>query len=404
MKFSVRVSPLMEKWNSPLGSIEDRLIRVPGILREEFGLSPGLFLCLKDKSGNSVPLQVSIAYRKDLEEDDKCVYVSQDTYNLLGVEKISGIKPADDILIGCDPEFFLIDGNTGVRISASHFFPHYGDVGSDCGLAELRPRPSLKESELSSNIYELMKKAFHHLNDRGLFRKRIINMIAASHWDEAAAGYHVHFGLPQFLLRGSPQTHIFLAYMVNILDYYVGIPAILPEGSEDFRRRSARYSRYGKPGDYRADDAMTLEYRVPGGHLLRHPILSSGVLAISIVVMKDMLSRLRVYTDNFTKPSPFKCYDDLRFLYPSLPNRQIVYDCIVSENTRNALIQAGTILKDISSMIGYKENESAIIRYFEYVLSYMYKNEKFSESIETNWRLAQNEKQPREMAVLQPSS
>jgi len=228
-------------------------------------------------------------------------------------------------------------------------------------------------------------------------------MIAASHWKEAAAGYHVHFGLPQFLLRASPETHIFLAYMVNILDYYVGIPAIMPEGSEDFRRRSPRFSRYGKPGDHRAD-LMTLEYRVPGGHLLRHPILSSGILAISIVVMKDMLSRLRVYTNGFTKPSPFKCYTDLRFLYPSLPSRQEVYDCIVSETTGKALTHIDTILKDISSMIGYKENEDAIIRYFDYVLAYMSKNKKFSESIEINWRLAENEKQPRKMAILQSSS
>jgi len=403
MKFSVRVSPLMGKWNSPLGSIEDRLIRIPGALREEFGLSPGLFLCLNTKSGDPIPLQVSIAYKKDAEEDDKCVYVSKDTHSLLGVEKISGIKPADDILIGCDPEFFLIDEVASCRISASHFFPHYGDVGSDCGLAELRPRPSLKEPELSMNIDGLMRKAFNHLHNRALFRKRNIHMTAHSHWNEAAAGYHVHFGLPQFLLRASPETHIFLAYMVSVLDYYVGISAIMPEGSEDFRRRSPRFSRYGKPGDHRYD-LMTLEYRVPGGHLLRHPILSSGILAISIVVMKDMLSRLRVYTNGFTKPSPFKCYEDLRFLYPSLPNRQEVYDCIVSETTGKAMSHIDTILRDISSMIGYKENEDAIIRYFDYVLAYMSKNEKFSESIETNWRLAENEKQPRKMAVLQSPS
>lgn len=402
MKLSIRVSPLMERWNSPLGSIEDRLIRIPGALREEFGLSPGLFLCLNTKSGNPLSLQVSIAYKKDTEEDDTCVYVSQDTYDLLDVEKMGRIRPADDILIGCDPEFFLIDKATGFNISASHFFPYYGDVGSDGGLAELRPRPSLKEAELSENIYGLMRKAFSHINGRALFKKREVHMIAASHLNGAAAGYHVHFGLPQFMLRSTPEMDSLLAYMVNILDYYVGISAVLPEGAEDYKRRSPRFSRYGKPGDHRRD-LMTLEYRVPGGHLLRHPVLSSGILAISVVVIKDMLSRLKAYTNGFTKLPPFKRYEDLNILYPNLPCRAHVYSCITSENIEEALRQTDTILKDLSSMIGYKENEAAIIKYFEYVLAYTSKVERFSESIEINWRLMENEKQQRKMAFLQPS-
>lgn len=403
MKFSVRVSPLMERWSSPLGSIEDRLIRIPNKLREEFGLSPGLFLCLKDRNGNKISLQVSTSYKKDSEKDDKSVYVSSSTYNLLGVEKISSVKPADDILIGCDPEFFLVDVNSGSNVSASHFFTHYGEVGSDCGLAELRPRPSLKESGLSSNIRDLLNRAYTHLHTRTLFRKRDIRMVAASYWNNAAAGYHVHFGLPQFLLRANPETHSFLAYIVNVLDYYVGIPAILPEGTEDFKRRSPRFGRYGQPGDHRYD-ITTLEYRVPGGHLLRHETLSSGILAISIVMMKDMLSRLNVYTNGFTKPSPFKSYSDLNFLYPNIPPRQEVCNCIVSESSGRALKHVDNIVKDISSMIGYKENEEPIIKYFDYVLSYLRGTEKFSENMETNWRLVENEKQPREMAVLQSSS
>jgi len=403
MKFSVRVSPLMEKWSSPLGSIEDRLIRIPSTLREEFGLSPGLFLCLKDKSGSPLSLQVSTSYRKDAEDNDKCVYVNSSTYNLLGVEKIGRMQPADDILVGCDPEFFLVDIKSKCNVSASHFFPHYGEVGSDCGLAELRPRPSLKGSELSSNIRELLKRAHAHLHGRALFNKRDVRMIAASYWNNAAAGYHIHFGLPQFLLRMTAETNSFLAYIVSILDYYVGIPAILPEGSEDFKRRSPRFGRYGQPGDHRYT-LMTLEYRVPGGHLLRHPVLSSGILAIGIVVIKDILSRLNMYTDGFTKRSPFKGYSDLNFLYPNLPPRQEVCNCIVSEDVGIALKQMYNILKDLSSMIGYKDNEDDIITYFDYVLAYLHKVEKFSEDMEVNWRLVENEKQPREMAVLQSSS
>lgn len=400
MKFKVKVSPLMERWSSPLGSIEDRLIRIPGGLRKELGLLPGVFLCLNSKSGNPISLQVSTAYKKDIEESEEHIFVSRDTYNLLGLEKVEGIKPANDILIGCDPEFFLVDKGTGTNISASHFFPHYGDVGSDCGLAELRPRPGLKEADVSKNIYDLMRKAYFRIYDRALFKNKDIYMVAASHLNNAAAGYHIHFGLPQFLLRASPETIRLISFMVNVLDYYVGIPAIMPEGSEDCKRRSKRFSRYGKPGDFRADDMMTLEYRVPGGHLLRHPILSSGLLAISIVVMKDMLSRLRIYTNEFTDLDPFRDYEDLKFLYPRLPSRLDVYNCIVSEDILPALNKINNILKDLSMMVGYEENKSSIIRYFDYILAYVAKGKRLSESIEINWRLIENEKQQRKMAIL----
>ena len=77
-----------------------------------------------------------------------------------------------------------------------------------------------------------------------------------------------------------------------------------------------------------------------------------------------------------------------------------MYNCIVSEDISIALSYIDVILKDISMMVGYKENKVAIIKYFEYILDYISKGEKFSESIEINWRLMEDEKQQRKMAVL----
>jgi len=189
--------------------------------------------------------------------------------------------------------------------------------------------------------------------------------------------------------------------VVDILDYYVGIPAVLPEGNEDFYRRSRRFSSYGNPGDCRID-GMTLEYRVPGGHLLRHPILTSGILSIGIVVMKDILSRLQVYTDGFKKSVQFREYKDLRNLYPNLPDIADVRGSIVSEDISKPMMYIDTILHDISMMIGFKENQEQIINYFDYILNYTHKKVKFDENLELNWRLPRNEEQPRKMAVLQP--
>ena len=275
MNLKIKSSFRMSKDKSPLGNIEDRLIRIPKALREQLGINTGLFLRLKSKTGSIIPLQVTSAYADDVEVDPNYAYVSDITYAEISFDTIKRLDPADDILLGCDPEFFIVDRMSGHNISASHFFPFYGAVGSDAGLAELRPRPNTDVEDLTKNMEELMFQAHKHLANRILYRKRPIRMIAASMHDNAAAGFHIHFGLPNFLLNSNiPEVYNLLSKMVYVLDYYIGIPSILPEGEEDYRRRSQRFSQYGKAGDFRTDNKITMEYRVPGGHLLRHPILT----------------------------------------------------------------------------------------------------------------------------------
>jgi len=394
MNIKISISEPMSDYTSPLGSNEDRLIRIPLALRDALNIKTGSFLNLRSKDGNLIPLQIAVSYFNDAIAEENCGYVSKDTYSQLLIKRdytYSHIKPADNILIGSDPEFFLVDRATGGNISASHFFHHYGDVGSDCGLAELRPRPGFSEHELISNLSGLLNKAYKHLSNRTLFKNREVDMIAASMLNGAAAGFHVHFGLPTSLLTGTPQCHQVLRRMVNVLDYYVGIPSILPEGSEDFMRRSDRYSKYGKPGDYRSD-SLTLEYRVPGGHLLRHPILSRGLFAISIVVMKDILSRFKLYSNDYKDILKLRDYNNLLDMYPKLPGREEIYKSIVSNDTKKAIFYTISIMEDISKMVGYKERSGSITDYFEYILSYLEHNKKFSKYIKENWRL-ENEKQ-----------
>jgi len=389
MNIKISTSELMSDYTSPLGSNEDRLIRIPLALRKSSDIKTGSFLYLRSNNDGLIPLQVTVAYYNDTIKDSDCVYVSKDTHDKLLIKKEhidSYIKPADNILVGADPEFFLVDRETGGNISASHFFNHYGDVGSDCGLAELRPRPGFSEHELVSNLNELLNKAYKHLSNRTLFKDRKMDMIAASMLNGAAAGFHIHFGLPNMLLTGTDQSHQILRRMVDVLDYYVGIPSILPEGSDDFRRRSDRYSKYGKPGDYRSD-SLTLEYRVPGGHLLRHPILSKGLFGISIVVMNDILSRFKIYSNDYKDIFKLRDHSNLFDMYPKLPSRKDIHDSIVSNDTKRAVSHTVSIMEDISKMIGYKKRPESITNYFDYILAYLEHNEKFSENIKENWRL-----------------
>lgn len=393
MNLKIKISFQMSKDKSPLGNIEDRLIRIPKVLRERLGLKIGLFLRLKSKTGSAIPLQITHAYKGDTDVDGGSAYVSDMTYEEISFETISTIDPAEDILIGCDPEFFIVDGVSGRNISASHFFSHYGAVGSDAGLAELRPRPSMDVGELTKSMETLMFQAYKHLEGRMLYRKRPVHMVATSMRDNASAGFHVHFGLPDRLLDGSQEAYNILVKMVYILDYYVGIPSILPEGEEDYWRRSQRYSQYGKPGDFRADDRITLEYRVPGGHLLRHPILTAGLLALSATVMKDMLSRIKEYSNNFRNIDILKRYEELRDIYPNLPDRSIVYHTVTDECIGTALSYSDKILVDLQKMVGYSAHKQYILDYFSYVVGYFGHGQKYTDNIEHNWRLAHYEGQ-----------
>lgn len=401
MKIRVKVSKSMSSSSSPLGTIEDRLVRIPQVLREVLGFKIGHFLCLKSAKDTSVVLQIATAYYSDAIKDSECVYTSEDTIGKLETTKIATIEPADNILVGCDPEFFLIDKLSNTNISASHFFAHYGEVGSDCGLAELRPRPGLNEYEVTANLRDLLLRAYTHIENRTLYKNRAMEMVAASSFNKVSAGFHIHFGLSSELLLNQGLSHNLLQRIVDVLDYYVGIPSILPEGAEDYYRRSERYSQYGKAGDFRADH-VTLEYRVPGGHLLRHPLLTKGILGLNIVVMKDILSRLKVYSNGYKNMNVLKEYKDLHDLYPNLPDKKEVYDIIKAEDTNKAVPYLETIMNDVEKMIGFKERSRSILDYFGYSMSHIKGNEKFSRDLEINWRL-KNERQSEQVEFLQAS-
>ena len=392
MNLKIRPSFKMSKDKSPLGNIEDRLIRIPMALRTKFDLDTGLFLRLKSTNGELLPLQVSPAYADDVIIDSRCAYVSDTTYSEIGFDVIKRLNPADDILLGCDPEFFIVDTMSGHNISASHFFPFYGAVGSDAGLAELRPRPSTDVENLTKNMENLMFQAYKHLSNRMIYKKRPIRMLAASMHDNATAGFHIHFGLPNFLLNsGTPEIYNLLLKIVYILDYYIGITSIMPEGNEDYCRRSQRFSQYGKAGDFRTDNKVTMEYRVPGGHLLRHPILTLGLLALSRTVMKDILSRLKKLTNDFSNLKVLNKYNDIRDLYPNIPDRSHVYTAISSETIGKAVSYIDKIYDDFTKMISYSANETYITDYFNYVAKYLSRGKKFTDSIEYNWRLMSHE-------------
>lgn len=396
MKIRAKISKTMDLSASPLGSTEDRVIRIPVALRKELNIETGSFISLAGVNSDQLLLQVDYAYKKEVLEDDQCAYITTATHNALKIDKVNTIAHASDIMIGCDPEFFITDARTGFHISAGNFFTHQGEIGNDVGLGELRPRPNFTADGLVLELAHLIGRVAIHLNNRRWMQDTPIKLIAASFWNNSAAGFHMHFGLPRNMLGFRNEAVTIQKSIVRVLDYYVGVPSILPEGDTDWRRRARTLAvSYGKPGDYRIKP-NTLEYRVPGGHLLRHPILTAGLFSISLVVMKDVLSRMSAYTENFSvNVGELMKYETLKHIYPNLPTDFEVDDIVTSRSISNARKHAKTIFEDLTHMIGYNEssNRHNISEYFTYLTEFLVGKKQIDADMLSNWGIKQHARQ-----------
>jgi len=393
MNIPTKISKSM---NALPGKNEQRLIRMPLELRAFYQINIGQFLNLKSKDDKTVTLKVAPAYKGDLDTTELLACVNSKVFKALELSNMvqtPEIEIVEDITLGCDPEFFLID-DVGRLLYASTFFRRWGDVGHDGPMVEVRPLPSTKEEVVTDNIYALFKKARYIIDAQPpalSFNRYIagpdVRMLAASAYNREAAGFHLHFGLPKPLLGPHKYNRRLLAgQIVKALDFYVGIPSIILEGELDSFRRSYVNSRYGKPGEFILDN-RTLEYRVPGGYLLRHPVLTRGLLGLGAVVVEDVISRIKAITNNFKNLDEMVADEDIRTVYPNIPSTAEIYRSIVTKTTVFAERNMEIIVNDVRDMMGYGKRTKFIEEFFNCILT----KKNYNNLIEVNWRSYYNE-------------
>jgi hypothetical protein len=404
MKIPLKISETMTQKNKWFGSIERTLIRIPEKMRENLGFLQGDFIGIRDKSGKEISLQITNAYKEDAESDQMRAYVTEDVFLALDIKEDrldQEIELVAGITLGCDPEFFLIRKDTGEIVHAGKFFTKWADVGYDHDglLMEIRPMPSTSEVLLSHNIFNLLNKAKDTIDHSNLLFRHLIGLYGASSYGGMTAGFHLHYGLPKQLLRTDPKTRLITLQIIKVLDYYVGLPAIIPEGIEDSKRRTQPFVEYGKPGGYRID-SRTLEYRVPGGSLLRHPVLTRGLLGLGATVVEDVVSRIKNYTNNYENLELLVDERGLKEIYPHLLNIHDLFYAICSTDIRVALNQMSTIIDDVQSMISYENRKGSIEPFFNAILM----NQEFGREIDKNWRRFYYEEQQRQVGFFSTSA
>lgn len=393
----IKTSEVMDRTPGGFGN-ENTLIRVPQLLRTALNLDVGQDLSLTSIHGDPVVLTVFPAYKTDAVTDDEHCYVTSEIFSLINTAPPDlHAKPITTITLGCDPEFFLVDIQTKQLLRANAFFKKWGEVGHDGILAEIRPKPALKSRVLTNNIYTLIKETRRLLDINQMdydsnrimlygassFKTDLRQQFMGSNPVYATAGFHLHFGLPSRLLGMSPETGNITHKLANIMDYYVGIPSILLEQSDDYNRRSNTLVSYGKPGDYRLDH-RTFEYRVPGGSMLRHPILTEGLIALGSVVAADFVGKLKRATDNFNNISIDNITNIIHRglpLYTNLPSLSQLFSLICSPTADTARSFIDGIFNNLSKMDTFGENSEILNAFFSLI-----NNNKINNNIENNWR------------------
>jgi len=396
MRIELKVSEVM----CGLKHSERKFARVPEKYRRSLNVKVGEYLHLKTLSGETMSLVVKPAFRVDVMDDEMCVYMTQETFNSLDTsnEDVTELKAVDDITLGCDPECVIMEASTGKIIKAyeKDLGNKFTDVGYDGVLLEFRPMPSTSENVVTDNLCKLIIKARHMINTSHRIRDaNDVKLSARSYYDKTSVGFHIHFGLPKELINKQVPVIFAVNQIVKALDYYLAIPCVIIEG-EDNTRRTAINIPYGKPGEYRLE-YPTLEYRVLGGHILKHPVITKGVLALSATIIEDVVSRIKICTHNYTDYSSINSHNDLLDLYPNMPKDPgDIYKAICHRTPRLALSHLDSILKDIEFMLTFRKHDNNIKGLINCILS----KTRMSDDIEQNWREYYHEqKQQRQMAV-----
>ena len=147
----------------------------------------------------------------------------------------------------------------------------------------------------------------------------ILHYQAHSHYNKYPAGFHVHIGSPLPIVTRVSDWYIdFLRSYALVLDYFLGIPAMLFESSS--KRRLS--TRYGKPGGFRLK-RRTIEYRSLGADLLRCRTAVEGIFCITKLVSSDLFNFVDARTDGFRKATKKSMSSDILGRY-KIPDKRVI--------------------------------------------------------------------------------
>ncbi len=182
-------------------------------------------------------------------------------------------------LVGADPEFLLLDGQTRITVGGQMS----KRVGYDHGgrVVELRPKPSISTYTLLKNIRQL-------LQSKVLDQYRKYTWRGGAYFSGEAIGGHVHFDIPVIFDRSKGDIVDALDETTRLLEAL----DILPKDESKARRDS---SGYGKFGAFKAGDGEErkekggdphMEYRTPASWLFSPKVAFCTLTALKLAAAR----------------------------------------------------------------------------------------------------------------------
>lgn len=305
-QMNIRLVP--SKWMDDRKDKESGVIRIPKRARLYFEVGSKATLELRSAS-RKLNLQVKAARLDDVmalykrvkageiteEQANISAFVTEEVYSTIvgqrkkDVEKHCWISSGiDNLIIGADPEFCLVDPRTGDYFYAQNDgnLTLRQQLGADGPLAEVRPKQEDSVEGLVKNIETILKRDGKKIENYGwvggatfkgngkLSQQRTLQM-----------GGHIHVGDPAVLPPAvRKQAH---SRIIQMLDETIAIPMVRVDTPDAPERRK----RYGKWGDQRPQEGR-FEWRVPSGWWLLHPQSAKAVLGTTKALSEACYSRM----------------------------------------------------------------------------------------------------------------
>ena len=153
--------------------LENKLIRMPKVLREKLGVTLGEFICLE----NDVILQIDMPFVQDMiTYGTNSAFVTENTFHNIGEKASKYIEIVDTITMGCDPEFFVVNYTNNELVDPNTLFKKFDAVGTDGMLAELRPIPHINPN----NVVETLREMINATSSRFKQHNLPYNLIGSS--------------------------------------------------------------------------------------------------------------------------------------------------------------------------------------------------------------------------------
>jgi hypothetical protein len=298
------------------------------------------------------------------------------TAALVNAENYAKISDPDvqfkilDVTLGCDPEFFIIQGNgphNDQIMSAATYLPFQGRIGCDGCLGELRPRYGRHEDDVVEELQRMVPLIPSRMK-RSSWAKTLptdgnaFRYEAHSYRFARSAGFHIHLGIPPEILNTRKDfNRAAIDHLVQCLDWYVSVPMVPLE--DDPLRRMGK-TQYGLPGDYRPNN-LTLEYRTPGAFYLRTPTLTRGLLGLSLMITETVVSRLKIASKNFVDLRNLN-KAELQEVMP-IPDPKTIKSTLLAESVSPAMRELDRIYKQLTQFPNYGKHARSVEGFFREV-------------------------------------